>query len=186
MIHYTHSKDDLILICNIFELEIEGMYSLSKPTLQKKVWSEINQLKQILPEKEYFNVNNKKELLDYLEAPCENNNLSVREKKKVITIAKLITIYCREGYYECRPHFIDFAHLYQSAEYIAQFGDVSSVRKAIEKLNLDSRVEPKIELKMSRRKKIMYENQKRLSVNQFKHPYVKHASKGKPFIVRFD
>ncbi len=186
MIHYTHSKDDLILICHIFQLNIENMYSLTKPTLQKLIWSEINKLKQILPETEYFNVNNKKELLDYVEKPCENLNLSVREKKKVIAIAKLITIYCREGYYEVRPHFLDFKHLYDSATYIAQYGDISSVRKSILKLNLDSRVDPKIELKISRRKQVMIENQKRLLLKTRNHPYVKQAPKDKPFIVKFD
>jgi len=186
MIHYTHSKDDLILICHIFQLNIENMYSLTKPTLQKLIWSEINKLKQILPETEYFNVNDKKELLDYIEKPCENSNLSVREKKKVISIAKLITIYCREGYFECRPHFLDFKHLYDSAKYIAQFGDISSVRKAIIRLNLDSRVDPKIELKISRRKQVVLENQKKLLLKSKNHPYIRVAPKGKPFIIRFD
>ena len=186
MIHYSHSKDNLILICHIFELKIENIYMIAKPTLQKRIWSEVNKLKQILPETEYFNVNNKQELLDYLENPCENLNISVREKKKVITIAKLITIYCREGYYECRPHFIDFDHLIQSAEYIAQYGDISSVRKAIDKLNLDSRVKPKIELKISRRKKIQIENQKRLLLNKKNHPYIRACPEGKPFVITFD
>jgi hypothetical protein len=186
MIHYTHSKDDLILICHIFELKIHNLYSISKPTLQKKIWSEINKLKEILPEREYFNVHNKKELLEYLEGPCENLNLSVREKKKVITIAKLITIYCREGYYEVRPHFLDFDHLIQSAIYIAQFGDISSVRKAIEKLNLDSRVKPKIEIKISNRQKLQIENQKKLLLNRRNHPYIRGCPEGKPFVITFD
>ena len=39
MIHQSHSKDDLILIANIFELKIDDIYNCSKIFLQKIIWA---------------------------------------------------------------------------------------------------------------------------------------------------
>jgi hypothetical protein len=182
MIHQSHSKDDLILIANIFELKIDDIYNCSKIFLQKIIWAKINECKEILAENEYFEVENKKELLEFLEKPNPNKNLSVKEKSNVLNIARNILIYSRNGYYECRPNFIDFDHLVTSAKYISQFGDISTVRKAIIALNCDSRIKPKLEIKMSKKTEVILKNRKKQLKNYQIHPLIKTGK----FVISFN
>ena len=181
-IHRSHSKDDLILMNEIFELNIDNIYNHSKVHLQKVIWSKINQLKEILPETKYFGVNNKKELINFLENPNPNKNLTTKEKSKVLTIARSILIYCRDGYYEVRPHFLDMNHLISSAEYISQYGDVSTVRKAIKALNHDSRINPKINIKMSKKTEAQMDIRKKQLKKSVIHPYLKSGK----FVIIFE
>ena len=181
-VHQSHSKDDLILMNELFELNIDDIYDCSKVHLQKIVWSKINKLKEILPEEKYFGVQNKKELLNFLKNPNPNKNLTTKEKAKVLNIARAILIYCRDGYYEVRPNFLDLNHLISSAEYISQYGDVSTVRKAITTLNHDSRINPKIEIKMSKKTAVQMANRKKQLKNSLIHPYLKSGK----FLVVFD
>ena len=54
MIHPSHSRKDLIEVCEVFNIEIEDLYDLQKISLVSLLESEIERIEYIEPEYEYY------------------------------------------------------------------------------------------------------------------------------------
>ncbi len=65
---------------------------MDKLKLSIILWSHINNLKEIEPETEIYNIKNKEELINYLSNQNPDKLLSVKEKNKLMTFCKEVIV----------------------------------------------------------------------------------------------
>jgi hypothetical protein len=147
MIHPSHSRKDLIEVCEVFNIEIEDMYDLPKISLISVLSSELERIDEIEPEYEYYFVENIEGLKRYLSEPNQTKNITIATKEKVIKDSRKIIAYCQSGF-DIFPHFESKEEVFESAKLVSQHCDISTCRRAIKLLNEDrsmpSRIEPVI------------------------------------------
>jgi hypothetical protein len=161
-IHPSHSKKELCEIVEIFELNVCEYKKINKRDLSKMILYQLSIIDEVKEDNDYYFVKNKKELIEYLTNPDCSKTLTVKEKEKVMELAKYIIMYCKNGFYLSYSPFLDTDDMYSKARHIAQYGDIPSVRRAIDLLNTDPKLNDKIEVLMSSRCKKQLERKKRL------------------------
>ena len=73
----------------------------------------------------------------YLLNPNPKKKISIKEKKVVMFLAKNIINYCLHGQVlEWSPYYNDHQHIQDDLDYIKQFGDIPSVRRACALMNM--------------------------------------------------
>lgn len=162
-IHTSHSKSELCEICEIFVINIVDIKKLNKTAISKQLLYQLSIIQEIKEDNDYYFIKNKKELIEYLINPDSSKTLTVREKEEVMELSKYIIIYCSNGFYLSHSPFLDFDDLVKKAKYIAGYGDIPSVRKAIEGLNQDPKLKKKIDIIMSERMKKKMERKQRMN-----------------------
>ena len=150
MIHPSHSRKDLIEICEVFNIEIEDLYDQPKISLQSLLEQEIETMPEIEPEYEYYFVENIEDLKRYLFEPNQSKNVTVATKEKVMKDSRRITSYCKSAY-NIFPHFKSKEEVYECAKIVAEHCDISTCRRAIKLLNEDRSMPDKIEPVISNR-----------------------------------
>jgi hypothetical protein len=161
-IHTSHSKSELCEICEIFGINIADIKKINKTALSKHLLYQLSIIQEITEDNDYYFIKNKKELMDYLINPDSSKTLTVKEKEEIMELAKYIIMYCKNGFYLTHSPFLDYDDMIKKAEHISQFGDIPSVRKAIEGLNQDTKLKKKIDIIMSARTRKKMERKKRL------------------------
>ena len=180
-IHNSHSRKELFDIISVFELPILNRNEYNKSQIQIKIGECLEYFDKINPDMEYFFIENKEDLIKYLEFPNPCKTLTIKEKDDVMSRSKKIIKYCRNGYYLMPASYMSFDNVYNDAVHISKHGGIPSVRKAIEVLNKDPKLAYPIEIKIPKR----VENQikKKAKVKQSAIPlFVKHGK----FIINFD
>jgi len=179
-IHMSHSRKELLDIIRVFNLPISNKNDKNKKSLQDAIVETVRFLDAVQPEDEYFFVNSKEELIDYLQKQNPAKTLTIKEKTDVMLIAKKLIGYSRNGYYLLPSGYMDTIDVFKDATYIAKFPEIPSVRKAVELINLDPKLRDKIEMTIPRRVKKQLE--KRKKVKQKSIPlYIKRGE----FILEF-
>jgi len=179
--HMTHSRKELLDIIRVFKLPIPNKNDKNKKQLQESIVEVVRFLDTIQHEQEYFFINSKEELIDYLIKQNPAKTLTIKEKQDVMMIAKKLISYSRNNYFLMPSGYMDTIEVYKDATYIAKFPEIPSVRKAIELTNKDPKIREKIEMVIPRRVKKQLE--KRKAVKQAAIPlYIKHGE----FILDFD
>jgi len=147
MIHPSHSRKDLIEVCEVFNIEIEDLYDLQKISLVSLLESEIERIEYIEPEYEYYFVEDIEGLKRYLSEPNQSKNITIATKEKVIKDSRRIIAYCQSAF-DIFPHFESKEEVYESAKIVAEHCDISTCRRAIKLINEDrsmpSRIQPVI------------------------------------------
>ena len=161
-IHNSHSKKTLCEIIEIFNLNIVDYKKLNKQQLSKKILYGLSVVEVIPEDNDFYFIKNKIELIDYLINPDSSKTLTVKQKEEVMELAKYIIMYCKNGYYLSHSPFIDFDEMVEKAIYISNYGDIPSVRKAVDSLNKDVKLINKIKLIMSSKCKKKLQRKKRL------------------------
>jgi len=180
-IHMTHSRKELLDIIRVFNLPISNKNDKNKKELQDAVVEVVRFLDNVQPEQEYFFINSKEELVDYLVKQNPAKTLTIKEKQDVMMIAKKLISYSRNNYFLMPSGYMDTVEVYRDASYIAKFPEIPSVRKAIDLTNKDPKMREKIQMVIPRRVKKQLE--KRKAVKQQNIPlYIKHGE----FILDFD
>ncbi len=180
-VHMTHSRKELLDIIRVFKLPITNKNDKNKKQLQEAIIEVVRYLYNVEPEQEYFFINSKEELIDYLERQNPAKTLTIKEKQEVMLTAKKLIAYSRNGYYLIPQGYMDAIEVYKDATYIAKFPEIPSVRKAIELVNKDPKMREKIEMVIPRRVKKQLE--KRKAVKQSNIPlYIKRGE----FVIDFD
>ena len=95
---------------------------------------------------------------------------------------KYIIQYCKNGYYLSYSPFLDHDDMIKKANYIASFGDIPSVRRAITLLNNDFKLKNKIKIIMSSRTKKRLERSKRVKQKYMGGLTIKKGT----FLISFD
>ena len=178
----SHSKKTLCEIIEIFDLKIANYINMNKKELSKSILYELSKIDKIKEDKDYYFIKDKSELMNYLTQPDPSKSLTVKEKDEVMNLAKFIIIYCNNNYYLSTSPFLDHDDIIKKAKYISAYGDIPSVRKAIDKLNKDPKLQEPIELFMTTKCKKKIERKKRLVQKQ---KNILTINRGK-FIVTFD
>lgn len=182
-IHTSHSKKELCEIINIFELNVVEYLKLNKKQLIKQLLYQLSVIDEIKEDNNYYFVKNKKELMDYLINPDCSKVLTVKEKDEVMELSKYIIMYCKNNYFLSHSPFLDWDEMISKAKYISGFGDIPSVRRAIELLNKDPKLrDNKIDIMMSSKCKKQLERKKR---QKSKFCGGLQVKKG-PFTISFD
>ena len=162
IIHTSHSKKELTEIIEVFDIKVVDYKNINKKQLSKQILYQLSIVDEIKQDNDFFFISNKKELVDYLVNPDSSKVLSVKEKDSVMELAKYIIMYCKNGYYLSYSPFIDYDEMIVKAKHIANYGDIPSVRKAIDLLNEDIKLKIKIDIIMSSRMKKKIERKKRV------------------------
>ncbi len=150
MIHPSHSRKDLIEVCEVFNIELEDLYDLPKISLVSLLESELESIHEIEPEYEYYFVDDIEGLKRYLLEPNQTKNITIATKEKVIKDSRRLVAYCQSGY-EIFPHFQSKEEVYECAKIVAQHCDISTCRRAIKLINEDRSMPNKIEAVISNR-----------------------------------
>ena len=161
-IHVTHSKKELCEIIEVFDIKIANYKKMNKPELSKHLLYELSKINDIKEDNDYFFIKNKDELIEYLTNPDCSKELTIKEKSNVMELSKYIIMYCKNNYYLSYSPFMDYDDLIDKAKYIANYGDIPTVRRAIELLNEDNKLDKKIDIIMSSKMKKKLERKKRI------------------------
>ena len=98
-------------------------------------------------------------------------------------LSKYIIIYCENNFYLSHSPFLDWDEMIDKARYIADFGDIPSVRRAIELLNKDPKLKnDKINIMMSSKMKKQLERKKKQKQKFVGGLQVKKG----PFLIEFN
>ncbi len=180
-IHMTHSRKELLDIIRVFKLPITNKNDKNKKQLQDAIIEVVRFLDSVCSEQEYFFINCKEELIEYLIKQNPAKTLTIKEKQDVMMIAKKLISYARNNYFLLPSGYMDTIEVYKDTTYIAKFPEIPSVRKAVDLINKDPKIRDKIEMVIPRRVKKQLE--KRKAVKQANTPlYIKRGE----FILTFD
>jgi hypothetical protein len=182
IIHSSHSKHDLIEVAQVFNIEIEDIYDITKLQLSQQLEKKLDDLTHIDPENTYYFVNTIEELIQYLEEPNQAKFLTIAEKERIIELARNIIFFCKNGYKNLDPYFRDDAHLKTSAEIIRSYGDISTCRRALQLLKPYRNISPPIEPIISNRVQKQMERKKLLKADAGGKLMIKRGK----VIVKFD
>ena len=187
MIDKTHSKTDLIELINDLDLLIHFSHQDNKKNIQDK----INEFCKgpINIQKNFYNINDKSELISYLESPNPKKVLSIKEKNNVMMICKHIIRYCKSGYNLSAAKYEKYQDLIDDMDYIKQFGDIPSVRRCCKLMNEDIKkgqikfkplISPQIQRDLDEKQSIKGQNGVLYIMT------IRRATKDKPILVHFD
>jgi len=161
IIHPSHSKKDLIEVCDVFNIEILDVHDLSKMSLVTTLSQILEKIDYIEPENDYYFIDSIEDLKRYLSEPNQAKNLSITEKERLITISRDIISYCKNSY-TLHPYFKSMEHLVTQAKVIQPHCDISTCRRALNMLNEDRSCKEKILPVLSNRVKKQLEKKERL------------------------
>ena len=94
-IHNSHSRKELFDVIAVFELPIPNRNEYNKSQIQIKIIECLEYFDKINPDLEYFFIENKEDLIKYLEYPNPHKTLTIKEKDEVMSKSKRIIGYCR-------------------------------------------------------------------------------------------
>lgn len=181
-IHPSHSKKALIEICEVFELDITDYKELFKKDLANAIMYKLTTIDNIPADNDFYFIDNKEELIEYLTTANQSKNLTIKEKEELMINAKKIIAYVNNGYWLSCSDFDDWDSLLVVAKGVAKYGDIPTCRRAITLLNEDLRMDKKIEIILSPKVKKQLEKKEQLKRELGNKFQVKHGK----FLVTFD
>lgn len=184
MIHPTHSKKDLCEIIEIYSFyQIEDYHHLKKTELAEALWDQVCQKDFVPAESEYLFVDDITDLREYLRKPCGRQITTNAVRIDVNNRVKNIIFYCREcGYFLTASNYLSVDDVRYDAEFIKNYGDLPSVRRALRLYNNDPKANQPILPTMTRRVKRREEEKASL---KRKNTLTMCFTKGE-YILKFD
>tara|TARA_R100000657_G_C4680142_1_gene128153 strand:+ start:10 stop:567 length:558 start_codon:yes stop_codon:yes gene_type:complete len=185
MIHKSHSKNDLIDLINHLGLKIVFSHQDNKKDIQNKLKDYLRGDIEI--KNNYFNIEDKDQLINYLEKQNPKKLLTTKEKNEVMNIAKFIINYCKAGYDLNCSKYESIQEIIDDMDYIKQFGDIPSVRRCCKLLKDDMKLigitfKPYISPQVQK----TLEDKKVYKSVQYTNIKIRHATPENPIILTFD
>ena len=185
IIHKTFSKTDLIEM--IIDLNLPVVYSHqdSKSDIHQKLKECLK--KELEFTTNFYKIENKDGLINFLENQNPKKTLSIKEKQNVMKICKKIIQYCKSNYDLTATDYLTQRDLIDDLDYIKQFGDIPSVRRCCKLMNKDVKcggvqfkalISPKMQKELDEKKKT--KEIKNYSMT------VKYATDDSPIVLYFD
>jgi hypothetical protein len=173
-IHKSHSRNDLLEIIEIFNLDITDYELLSKDGIRDNIMIALQSVCEIAPNCEYP-IMDLETLCDFLEHPSPRKSITPEEKLKIMKKVKQIIHFVQLCSCEYAPsHYKTLKAVRRDVNYIRKYGDFPSVRRAIRIFNearLGYKIYPVVSLKIQRRLDIQEE------IKQIKAPGLKCEKK---------
>tara|TARA_R100000951_G_scaffold113411_2_gene115364 strand:- start:1747 stop:2292 length:546 start_codon:yes stop_codon:yes gene_type:complete len=134
MIHKSHSKNELVKIITIFKIDIINPKKYRKVDLSDLLNDKLKLIEDIEPSEDMclYNIT---DLKYYLSNINPKKRLTIKEKNHVIHICKKIKHLYKNGFLICASEYNNINEVFKDADYICNYGDIPSVRKAIRDLN---------------------------------------------------
>ena len=136
IIHKSHSKNDMIELINLLNLPIVFSHQDNKKMIHEKLISVLKTTFEI--KSNYFKIETKQDLIDFLINKNPKKTLNVKEKNDVMLIAKHIINYCKNNYnIDTSVKYNTHKEIEDDLDYIRQFGDIPSVRRCCKLIKND-------------------------------------------------
>jgi len=189
MIHPSHSRKELIEIIEIFQIyQVDEYRDLKKNKLARTLWGVLTDTKYIKPDNEHYFISDVSELREYLRKPSNRQipNNAVRED--VIKRVKNLLYYAKTGFSFLGSNYKTIDGVIADAEFVANYGDLPAVRRALRLLNGDGgkhgdpKMTHKIEAKLTQRSRERLKREKKLKDDTT----LKFRMKVGPIVVHFD
>jgi hypothetical protein len=183
MIDQTHSKKDLCDIILIFKLPIHNLKNKVKKQVAEEVLITLKSIDSITPNYDYYQVNNVPELINYLQSPKKENNISLKEREIAILKAKSLIHYSKGcGGTFPASDYNDLSEVVSDAEYIKKYADIPTCRMAIKTLNENNNLGYSITPELSYRVKKQLEKKQNMKANSQARFSMRRGS----FTINFD
>ena len=185
IIHKTFSKTDLIEIIIDLNLPIVYSHQDNKKDLQRKFKETLVKDLQFI--KNFYKIENKDGLINYLENQNPKKTLSIKEKGDVMKICKKIIQYCKSNYDITATDYLTQRDIIDDMDYIKQFGDIPSVRRCCRLMNMDVKCGGIIfkPLISPQEQKILDEKKKTKEIKTYSMT-IRYATHDQPIILDFD
>jgi len=135
-IHKSHTRNDMISMIDHLPLSIEIGKGDAKDDLKKKFIHICQQHKSLtFKSLKYPEITNITELLCYLKLENPRRRMTSKEKDNIIALSKKIIHFCDVDYSIELSDYNTTQEVIDDVNYIRQYGDLLSVRKACEKYN---------------------------------------------------
>ncbi|NVM38649.1 MAG: hypothetical protein HWN81_23885 [Candidatus Lokiarchaeota archaeon] len=137
--------------------------------------------------KNFYNIETKDGLIQFLINKNSKKVLSIKEKNSVMMLCKHIIQYCKNNYDLEYTKYETINELQDDMDFIKQFGDIPSVRRCCRLMNEDPNIthytfkpliSPQVQKELDEKKNI-----KKTNVLKFK---LRFTTKDNPFIINFD
>lgn len=164
VIHKTHTRNDLISMAEHLPLPITYSKNDMKDSLKKKIYEVVCDNKSLVFKSiKYPEITNITELICYLKLENPRRRMTSKEKDNIIALSKKIIHFCDLDYRIDYSEYNDIQEVIDDVNYIRQYGDLLSVRKACMRYNQQSgivKLEPilSVEKQDSLRKKRLKKN----------------------------
>ncbi len=158
-IHSTHTRKNLIEIVEVFDLEIDDYTDETKTSLARKIESILEEMDSVPRDDKYFYIENIEQLKEYLSLPNQFR-VSVKEKDRLIDIAKDILFYCRNGYLLSCSVFNTTDEIRERADELSFYGNIPTINRALLMLNKDPKIKQKIDIIQSGKVKLALRKKK--------------------------
>lgn len=135
LIHKSHSKTDLIDLINNLGLKIVFSHQDNKKDIQSKLLKLFEKSFEI--KKNFYKIENKDGLIQYLTNVNPKKTLTIKEKNNVMMLCKHIIQYCKNNYDLGYTKYDNIKELQDDMDFIKQFGDIPSVRRCCRLMNED-------------------------------------------------
>ena len=185
LIHKSHSKTDLIDLINHVNLKVVFSHQDNKRNIQDKLYELLET--QFAIEKNFYNIDNKDGLIQYLTNQNPKKTLTIKQKNDVMMICKHIIQYCKNNYEISHTKYDTMKDLQDDMDYIKQFGDIPSVRRCCRLMNEDIKMNGiKFNPLISPQVKKDLEEKKTMKKNYVIPLTINHATEDNPIILYFD
>ncbi len=166
MIDTTHSKKDLCDMILIYKLPIHNLKNKVKKALAEEVMITLKALDDITPNYDYYEINNVNELIEYLQQPKRENNISLKEREIAILKAKSLIHFSKGcgGTYPASD-YNDKSEVVSDAEHIKKYADIPTCRMAIKLLNENNNLGYEIVPQLSYKVKKQIEKKQKIKAN---------------------
>ena len=160
--HQSHSKKDLSDINLIFAINVDDIKTKTKKILGEEIMVSLRAIETIVPNFDYYEIKTLDELIAYLIAPKQRNNISLKEREIGILKAKSLIHFVKgcSGSFG-NSDYTDISQVCSDAEVIKKYADVPTCRMALKMLNESNILKYTIEPELSYRvKKALEKKQK--------------------------
>tara|TARA_R110000772_G_scaffold5336_2_gene19119 strand:+ start:406 stop:1008 length:603 start_codon:yes stop_codon:yes gene_type:complete len=135
IIHKSFSKTDLIDLINTLGLKVVFSHQDNKKDIQDKLLKIICEPIDI--KSNFYKIENKDGLIQYLQNINSKKTLSIKEKNNVMALCKHIIQYCKNDYDLNFTKYSNYKELQDDMDFIKQFGDIPSCRRCCRLMNSD-------------------------------------------------
>jgi len=183
MIDPSHSKKDLCDIILVFKLPIHNLKNKVKKVVAEEVMITLKSMDDITPNYDYYEISNVSELIDYLQQPKKDNNISLKEREIAILKAKSLIHFSRGcGGTFPSSDYNDKSEVVSDAEHIKRYADIPTCRMAIKLLNENNNLGYNIKPELSYRVKKQLEKKQKIKANS----QARFSMRRGDFLITFD
>jgi hypothetical protein len=188
IIHKSFSKTDLIDVINHLDLKVVHSHQDNKHSIQEKI-TECLKGSIDIKKDNFYNIDNKDGLITFLKSTNPKKTLSVKEKKNVMTIAKHMIQHYKNDYNIALSKYENYRDMKDDMDFIKQFGDIPSVRRACNLMNQDKYFISegvKFEPYISPQVKIELDEKKTTKITYKGCLTIRRSTPEDPIIIHFD